>query len=506
MPIIMMVLLPVVFSGLLMGFLFRRYQGDWVSGLLTAVFAYTTAFFVYVVAYDYGALADTALLWFLVAVALGSAGIVALIFARMQHSMTHGALIGAGIGSIGSLLVGLPLNFCTFHADTERVDVIVGILLQLLVIGILLALAVWIIRYFFDPTFNPVEGQDHAGTYSGLLTPILLLLPTLVILLFFLYYPAFETFRLSTLLVRLGAPKTKFVCVRNFTALLDGNHMDTTAFLMVIAIILIAGVVFYFKRMPAWLRNSLLIINAIVMVVFFAYVLKTDYGTVFFNTFFIAGLIVVLGLTLGLAIATLAFQPVRGASIYRTLLIWPYAISPAVAGIIFFVMFDPIAGVINHLIQLFGIQGLDWFRDPWLARAAIILTSVWKTLGFNILFYIAGLQNIPTNLIEAAAIDGANTWQRFRKIIVPLLSPITFFLIVTNISYAFFDIFGTIDYLTKGGPTGSTSVMIYEVIELGIRSKDLGKAAAQSVVLFILVIGVTYLQFRSSGKQVNYGS
>ncbi len=214
----------------------------------------------------------------------------------------------------------------------------------------------------------------------------------------------------------------------------------------------------------------------------------------------------ILGLVFGLAIAYLAFQPVKGAFFYRTLLIWPYAISPAIAGIIFFVMFDPVSGVINHIIELMGGEGLDWLRDRWLARAAIIITSVWKTLGYNILFYIAGLQTVPRDLLEAAEIDGANAWQRFRNIVIPALSPITFFLIVTNLTYAFFNIFGTIDFLTKGGPVGATSVSIYEIVELGIRQKDLGRAAAQSIVLFIMVIGVTVFQFRTSGRRVTYGA
>ena len=169
-------------------------------------------------------------------------------------------------------------------------------------------------------------------------------------------------------------------------------------------------------------------------------------------------------------------------------------------------MFDPVSGVINHGIELLGGQGADWIRDPWLARFAVIVTSVWKTLGYNILFYIAGLQTVPRDLIEAASIDGANAWQRFRNITIPMLSPITFFLIVTNITYSFFSIFGTIEYLTRGGPVGATSVSIYEIFDIGIRSKDLGAAAAQSIILFILVIGVTVFQFKTKGSRVTYGA
>jgi len=262
-----------------------------------------------------------------------------------------------------------------------------------------------------------------------------------------------DNFRLATLLARLGTPRTVFVCVDNFTRLF-----------------------------------------------------QEDYYQVVFNTFVISGGIVVIGLVISLAIAYLAFQEVRGASIYRTLLIWPYAVSPAVAGIIFLVMFDPVAGVINHLIELLGGTGLEWIKDPWLGRFTIIAASIWKMLGYNVLFYLAGLQNVPKDLLEAAAIDGANAWQRFRRVTLPSLSPITFFLIVTNVTYAFFDIFGTIDFLTKGGPAGATEVMIYRIYQLGILRYDLGKAAAQSIVLFLLVIGLTVLQFRTTGQRVTYGA
>lgn len=391
-----------------------------------------------------------------IVVALGGALYLALAFRRLQRPVWAGALLGGATAAAGSLIFMGPLRFCTYEYERSALDIGFGMALFALGSIITLTITLWLARLILGRGGGAamMASQDTRGTFRGTwLGPTLLLAPTIVILVLFLYYPLLDTFRLSTLLVRLGAPRTIFRCVDNFTELFSGA-----------------------------------------------------YGVVLFNTFLIAIAIVVVGLVLGLAIAYLAYQPVRGANVYRTLLIWPYAISPAIAGIIFFVMFDPVAGVINHFLRTIGLQGLEWIRDPWLARFAVILTSVWKTLGYNVLFYIAGLQTVPPNLMEAAAIDGANGWQRFRNIVVPALSPITFFLIVTNITYAFFNIFGTIDFLTRGGPAGATSVAIYEIYDIGIRTKDLGPAAAQSLVLFVLVIGVTVLQFRTSGNRVTYGS
>lgn len=141
-----------------------------------------------------------------------------------------------------------------------------------------------------------------------------------------------------------------------------------------------------------------------------------------------------------------------------------------------------------------------------MAILAVVLASVWKSLGFNILFYIAGLQNVPNDLREAAAIDGANTFQRFWLITVPLLSPITFFLVITNVTYAFFDLFGTIDTMTAGGPVGATTTLIYRIYQQGFTEGRVSYAAAQSVILFLLVIGITYLQFRTTARRVTYGA
>lgn len=440
-----------------------------------------------------------------------SSNFVTRLSAYMNPMVVIGALLGAVVGFAGPMIFMLPLQSCTFEAEREPLDMAFGVVLFLLGAVLLLAGVRWASRLFLDREAAKAltAGQTTLGTFNiGWWVPALLLMPTIVILVVFLYYPLVETFRLSTLLVRLGAPRTIFRCVQNFTGLLEPNGFDPVSLALLLGVVIAVLAYRPLKAAGGFEFRATVIYGAAVFIVFLllSRVIEEDYAEVLFNTLFISASIVIFGLILGLATAYLAYQPVRGAFIYRTLLIWPYAMSPAIAGIIFFVMFDPVAGVINHIIELLGGQGADWIRDPWLARFAVILTSVWKTLGYNILFYIAGLQTIPPDLVEAASIDGANVWQRFRNIIIPSLSPITFFLIVTNLTYAFFSIFGTIDFLTRGGPTGATSVAIYEVYQIGIRAKDLGGAAAQSLVLFIMVIGVTVFQFRTSGRRVTYGA
>ena len=210
---------------------------------------------------------------------------------------------------------------------------------------------------------------------------------------------------------------------------------------------------------------------------------------------------------LGLALAYLTFGHVRGITVYRTLLIWPYAISPPVAGILFFMMFNATGGIFAAVADnWFGFDFPNYALNATLARITIILASVWKLLGYNLLFFLAGLQTVPREQIEAAAIDGANAFQRFTKIVVPALGPIAFFLLITNLTFSFFDVYGTIDFLTKGAPAGATSVSIYEIIRVGVDNGDLGRGAAQSVVLFLAVIALTAWQFKQSEGRINYGS
>lgn len=447
---------------------------------------------------------------FLIISVLLSTAYMVYVFRRINQSVVIGGGIGAVTGLIGPFSTMGPLQSCTFAPEQDPLDFWFGLVLFGIGLVVVLYFVQWVARYLLagDDAPELMDGQSTQGTYrTNFLIPLALLAPTIIILLVFLYYPLIDTFRLSTLLVRLGAPRTAFRCVSNFTEFLEPDGFNPLTLMLLIAIIALPiGYQILKERGFAQYSNIFAIVNLVLMSVFFYRILEEDFGMVMFNTFFIAFFIVVGGLILGLAIAYLAYQPVKGAMIYRTLLIWPYAISPAISGIIFFVLFDPVSGIVNHTIELMGGQGLDWLRDPWLARSTIIIASIWKTLGYNILFYIAGLQTVPKELLEAAAIDGASLWQRFRNVVIPALSPITFFLIITNLTYAFFNIFGTIDFLTRGGPVGGTTVSIYDIIQVGIRSRDLGRAAAQSMVLFALVIIMTIIQFRTTGRKVSYGA
>jgi len=233
---------------------------------------------------------------------------------------------------------------------------------------------------------------------------------------------------------------------------------------------------------------------------------QVAYRPVYVNTLIITLGIVAFGMMGGLAVAYLAFRKIRGGGAYRTFLIWPYAISPAVAGVLFFMIFDPTAGIFTHGMDVvFGIDVPNYRESAVLAQTSIILASGWKILGYNILFYLAGLQTVSTDQIEAALIDGASSWQRFYRIVMPALSPITFFLLVTNLVYAFFEVYATIDFMTKGAPAGKTSIAIYEIIRVGVNNGDLGRGAAQSVLLFAAVIAITLWQFRTTGNKVSYG-
>jgi sn-glycerol 3-phosphate transport system permease protein len=323
--------------------------------------------------------------------------------------------------------------------------------------GLVIAGARWFAERYYSGQGLVPRTDTRQGTYgsglSGTLTAMLLLFPTLITLLVFHYYPMLETFRLSTQLARLGAPRTVDICLDNFTRIAQSSD--------------------------------------------YLYSVAISFG--------ITAAIIVVGLSISLLIATMAHLPLKGARVYRILLVWPYALSPVIAGIVFRLLFNPAAGVVNYILDsLFGFQ-VDWLLDRNVAAFTVIAASIWNIIGFNILFYIAGLQNLPGDLNEAAAIDGANVFQRFFYITFPLLSPITFFLVVTNTTYAFFDTFGLIDFLTEGGPSRATTTMMYDLYRTGIISNNLGRAASMSLVLFAIVIVVTIVQFRVSRDRVNYG-
>jgi sn-glycerol 3-phosphate transport system permease protein len=309
--------------------------------------------------------------------------------------------------------------------------------------------------------------REGTPVFKSRTTAWLLLLPTLVILLIFLYYPAIQSFVLSLYRSNLILGTRRYIGLGNFRLLFTGLLAPMYRQVVVQSLVFSAAVVFF-------------------------------------------------GIAISLAFSMLANQKVTGSRVYRLLLIWPFAMSPAIAGTIFSFLFNPEAGEINHVLSnVFGIAP-RWLDNPILAFGLVVCAAIWKELGYNIVFYLAALQNIPGELTEAAAIEGANAWQRFRSITLPLLSPITFFLVFTNLAYAFFEVFGLIDILTKGGPVGPaalhldnaglTTTMIYRLYEDGFGGAgNLGFAGAQGVILLFIVGVITLLQFRYGNRNVHYG-
>ena len=210
-----------------------------------------------------------------------------------------------------------------------------------------------------------------------------------------------------------------------------------------------------------------------------------------------------LGIVVSLILTIFADRIVRFAVVYKTLLIVPYAVAPVIAGVLWVFLFSPSIGVVAYYL---GALGYNWnhMMNDGQAMALIVIASVWKQISYNFLFFLAGLQSIPKALIEAASIDGAGPWRRFWNIQLPLLSPTTFFLLVINIVYAFFDTFGIIDAATQGGPGQSTSILVYKVYQDGFKALDLGGSAAQSVILMCIVVALTVVQFRYVEKKVQY--
>ncbi|MGX1744185.1 sn-glycerol-3-phosphate ABC transporter permease UgpA [Bosea sp. NPDC055353] len=287
--------------------------------------------------------------------------------------------------------------------------------------------------------------------FKGLTIPFLLLLPQLAITIVFFYWPASQAVWQSFLLEDAFGISTQFVWFENYQALFAD---------------------------PGYLKAFI--------------------NTAIFSTF-----VCVLSLSIALLFAVMADRQIRGAEIYKTLLIWPYAVAPAIAGVLWLFMFDPSLGMLARGLQSLGI--------PWNPRLngnhamlLVILAATWKQISYNFLFFLAGLQSIPKSVIEAAVIDGARPMRRFWTIVFPLLSPTTFFLLVVNIVYVFFDTFGIIDTMTGGGPSGATETLVYKVFSDGKGGSNLGGSAAQSVLLLIMVIGLTAVQFRFIERKVSY--
>ena len=223
----------------------------------------------------------------------------------------------------------------------------------------------------------------------------------------------------------------------------------------------------------------------------------------FQTTAFFSTLVAGIGLSFSLLLAVCANRVLRGAVLYKTLLITPYAVAPVVAAVLWMFLFNSSFGVLTHVLHLLGV---DWnyALNSTHAMTLIVAAAVWKQISYNFLFFLAGLQSIPRSLIEAASIDGASPWRRFWTITFPLLTPTTFFLLVINIVYAFFDTFAIVDATTHGGPGKDTAILVYRVYYDGFKAQDLGGSAAQSVILMAIVVVLTIVQFRYVEKKVNY--
>jgi sn-glycerol 3-phosphate transport system permease protein len=209
------------------------------------------------------------------------------------------------------------------------------------------------------------------------------------------------------------------------------------------------------------------------------------------------------GIAIALLLAVMADRVVRAAVGYKTLLIWPYAVAPAIAGVLYAFLFAPSIGIVTYVLKGFGVDW-NWIINGNQAMLLVVMAAVWNQISYNFLFFLAGLQSIPKSLIEAAAIDGAGPARRFWTIVFPLLSPTAFFLLVVNVVYAFFGTFGIIDATTQGGPGTSTQILVYKVYHDGVKASDLGGSSAQSVILMFIVIVLTVVQFRFVERKVNY--
>jgi sn-glycerol 3-phosphate transport system permease protein len=223
----------------------------------------------------------------------------------------------------------------------------------------------------------------------------------------------------------------------------------------------------------------------------------------FRTTAVFSALVAGVGLSVSLLLAVMADRVLQGTRIYQTLLVWPYAVAPAIAGVLWLFMFAPSIGVVSWALNEIGF---DWnhLLDGHDAMALIVMAAVWKQISYNFLFFLAGLQSIPKSLIEAAAIDGARPWRRFWTIVFPLLSPTTFFLLVINIVYVFIDTFAIVDASTQGGPGKDTAILVYKIYYDGFKALDLGGSAAQSVVLMVILVALTAIQFRYVERKVQY--
>ncbi|WP_159349325.1 sn-glycerol-3-phosphate ABC transporter permease UgpA [Roseomonas harenae] len=287
--------------------------------------------------------------------------------------------------------------------------------------------------------------------FKGRLLPLALLAPQLAVTFVFFFWPAGQAIYQSLLREDAFGFSREFVGLENFQEVLSD---------------------------PSWVNAAL-------------------------NSLVFSGCVAGLALGLALFLAVQADKSLRGATVYRSLLIWPYAVAPAVAAVLWLFLFQPNVGLLGRGLNAIGIAW-DYRLNGNQAMILVIIAAAWKQLAYNFIFFLAGLQSIPASVLEAAAIDGARPARRFWTIIFPLLSPTTFFLLVVNLTYAFFETFGIIHALTSGGPAKATETLIYKVYVDGVQNLNLGSSSAQSVILMILVIGLTAIQFRAVEKKVHY--
>ncbi|MBB5694027.1 sn-glycerol-3-phosphate ABC transporter permease UgpA [Muricoccus pecuniae] len=287
--------------------------------------------------------------------------------------------------------------------------------------------------------------------FRGRLLPLVLLAPQLAVTVVFFFWPAGQAILQSTMREDAFGFSREFVGLENFREVLED---------------------------PAWVNAAL-------------------------NSFVFSALVAGLALGLALFLAVQADKSLRGATVYRSLLIWPYAVAPAVAAVLWLFLFQPQVGLIGRGLNAIGIAW-DYRLNGGQAMTLIVIAAAWKQLAYNFIFFLAGLQSIPASVLEAAAIDGARPTRRFWTVIFPLLSPTTFFLLVVNLTYAFFETFGIIHALTGGGPAKATETLIYKVYVDGVENLNLGQSSAQSVILMIIVIALTAIQFRAVEKKVHY--
>ena len=287
--------------------------------------------------------------------------------------------------------------------------------------------------------------------FKGIALPYLLLLPQIIVTGLFFFWPAAQAVRQSFLREDAFGLSSQFVGFENFVDVLSD---------------------------PTWLDSA-------------------------FRTLIFSASVAVLALGAALFLAVQADKHIRGADTYKTLLIWPYAVAPAIAAVLWLFMFHPNIGIFGRMLNALGVPW-DYKLNGNQAMLLIILAAAWKQVSYNFIFFLAGLQSIPKSVLEAAAIDGARPMRRFWTVVFPLLSPTAFFLLVVNLVYAFFDTFGIIHSLTQGGPGKATETLIYRVYTDGVMNLNFGSSAAQSVILMILVIVLTMVQFRYVERKVHY--